>query len=203
MDEVTQYEVVCTVEKISEHYLIPALKQILDCFPFKLRGFLSDNGSEYINKRVAELLNKLHIEFTKSRSRHSNDNALAESKNASVVRKIIGYAHISQAWAPEINQFNQQHLVPYINYHRPCFYPDIKVDQKGKQRKKYHYRDMMTPYEKLKSLSKAKCYLKTGLSFEILDAIAYEINDNQAAEQLQKARQSLFKRIHGTTLLAG
>lgn len=203
VDEVTQYEVVCTVEKISEHYLIPALKQILDCFPFTLRGFHSDNGSEYVNKRVADLLNKLHIEFTKSRSRHSNDNALAESKNASVVRKIFGYAHISQAWAPEINLFNQEHLVPYINYHRPCFYPEIEVDQKGKERKKYHYRDMMTPYEKLKTLPEAESYLKTDTTFEILDAIAYEMSDNQAAEQLQKARQSLFKRIHEATPLAG
>ncbi|MDA8119007.1 MAG: hypothetical protein M0Z85_02940 [Gammaproteobacteria bacterium] len=52
VDEVTQFEVVCTVEKISESYLIPILEQLLDTFPFTLRGFRSDNGSEYINKRV-------------------------------------------------------------------------------------------------------------------------------------------------------
>ncbi len=87
VDEVTQFEVVCSVEKISECHLIPALKQMLDAFPFTLLGFHSDNGSEYVNGRVAGLLEKLRIEFTKSRSRHSNDNALAESKNAAVVRK--------------------------------------------------------------------------------------------------------------------
>ena len=76
VDEVTQFEVVCTVEKISERYLIPALEQLLETFPFTVLGFHSDNGSEYINKRVADLLEKLLIEFTKSRSRHSNDNCL-------------------------------------------------------------------------------------------------------------------------------
>lgn len=82
VDEVTQFEIICTVEKISDLYFMPALTQILESFPLQVLGFHSDNGSEYINKQVAALLGKLYIEFTKSRSRHSNDNALAESKNA-------------------------------------------------------------------------------------------------------------------------
>ena len=88
VDEVTQFEVVCSVEQISERYMVPVLEQLLAAFPFKLKGFHSDNGSEYINKHVCKLLEKLQIELTKSRSRHSNDNALAESKNASIVRTI-------------------------------------------------------------------------------------------------------------------
>ena len=203
VDEVTQFEVVCTVEKISERYLIPALAQLLETFPFTVLGFHSDNGSEYINKRVAELLEKLRIEFTKSRSRHSNDNALAESKNGAVIRKLFGYSHIPQRWASIINAFNQQHLNPYLNYHRPCFFPEIRTDHKGKQRKIYYYENMMTPYDKLKSLPGASGYLKPGVSFEILDQLAYQISDNQAADQLQKARQKLFKTIHGQTLNTG
>lgn len=48
---------------------------------------------------VAELLNKLLIEFTKSRPRKTNDQALVEGKNGSVVRKQMGYAHIPQSEA--------------------------------------------------------------------------------------------------------
>jgi len=203
VDEVTQFEVVCTVEKISEIYLIPALEQLLKTFPFIVLGFHSDNGSEYINKRVADLLEKLLIEFTKSRSRHSNDNALAESKNGAVVRKLFGYSHIPQRWAPLINDFNQQYLNPYLNFHRPCFFPETRTDDKGKQRKIYRYENMMTPYDKLESLPSAKDYLKPGVSFEILYKLAHEISDNQAADQLQKARQKLFKTIHGRTLKTG
>jgi transposase InsO family protein len=203
VDEVTQFEVVYSVEKISEIYLIPALQQLLDTFPFTVLGFHSDNGSEYINKQVAKLLEKLLIEFTKSRSRHSNDNALAESKNGAVVRKLFGYTHIPQRWAPLINNFNQQRLNPYINFHRPCFFPEIRTDSKGKQRKVYLYENMMTPYDKLKSLPNAKDYLKPGSSFEILDALALEISDNQAADQLQKARRKLFNTIHGRALKTG
>lgn len=203
VDEVTQFEVVCTVEKISERYLLPALEQLLDTFPFQVLGFHSDNGSEYINRAVAALLEKLRVEFTKSRSRQSNDNALAESKNGAVVRKLFGYSHIPQRFAPLINDFNQQYLNPYINFHRPCFFPETRTDDQGKQRKVYRYETMMTPYDKLKSLPGAEAYLKPGVRFEILDAVAHQISDNQAADRLQKARQTLFKTIQGRTLRTG
>ncbi len=86
VDEVTQFQFVGSIERISEHFLLPVLAALLEAFPFVILGFHSDNGSEYINARVAALLAKLHAEFTKSRSRRTNDNALAESKNGSVIR---------------------------------------------------------------------------------------------------------------------
>ena len=77
VDQVTQFEVVCAVEKISERFLVPVLESLIHAFPFHIAGFHSDNGSEYINHRVAALLNKLNVtEFTKSRPRQTNDNAL-------------------------------------------------------------------------------------------------------------------------------
>jgi transposase InsO family protein len=202
VDEVTQFEVVFTVGRISEQFMIPALAALLDTFPIEIISFHADNGSEYINRRVAELLEKLRIELTKSRSRHCNDNALAESKNAAVVRKILGYCHIPQKFAPQVNRFNQDHLVPYVNYHRPCFFPEIFIDAKGRQCKRYRYERMMTPYEKLKSLPEAEQFLKPGLSFQSLDDIAYAISDNEAAKRLQEARHQLFESID-ERLLAG
>lgn len=195
VDEVTQFEMVLSVEKISEHFLIPVLKKILETFPFIIKGFHSDNGSEYINRPVEKLLNKLLIEMTKSRSRQTNDNALVEGKNAAVVRKIFGYAHIPQKWAKRLNEFNIKYLYPYINFHRPCFYPEIVTDDKGKQRKKYPYKNMMTPYEKLKSLPESEKYLKPGMSFAILDQVAMEMTDNQAAKRLKQERLKLFNQI--------
>ena len=158
-------------------------------------GFHSDNGSEYINHRVAELLDKLLIYFTKSRSRHSNDNALAESKNASVVRKIFGYTHIPQKWAKNLNEFNHQFLNPHLNYHRPCFFPEIKEDKKGKQKKYYSYENMMTPYDKLKSLPSAQDYLKPEATFEDLDEFAMKMSDNESAEILNREQAKLFDLV--------
>ena len=92
-------------------------------FPFVIRGFHSDNGSEFVNHTVARLLNKLLIRFTKSRPRHTNDNGLAESKNGAVVRKQLGYAYIPQSCAELLNGFNRDFFNPYINFHRPWFFP--------------------------------------------------------------------------------
>ena len=195
VDEVSQFEIVCAVEKISERYLIPVLEQLLDQFPFIILGFHADNGSEYINQHVVKLLKKLLIELTKSRARHSNDNALVESKNGSIIRKHLGYSHIRQHLAPLVNQFHQDYLNPYINYHRPCFFPVTKTNAKGKQVKTYPYEAMMTPYEKFKSLDQPSQHLKPDITMNKLGAIAFSINDNEAAKQLKDAKQQLFKTV--------
>ena len=195
VDEVTQFEIVAAVEGISERYLIPVLEHLLEQFPFTLLGFHSDNGSEYVNGRVAKLLNKLLIEFTKSRPRHCNDNALVEAKNGSIIRKQLGYVHIPQEYAPQINRFCHDYLNPYVNFHRPCFFPEIFTDKRGKERRRYPYKNMMTPYEKLKSLPDADAYLKAGVTFESLDDIAHAITDNEAARRLNQARKRIFRAI--------
>lgn len=64
-----------------------------DQFPFRIRGFHSDGGSEYINYKVAGMLREKLAEFTRSRPRRCNDNALAESKDGNVVRRQFGYSH--------------------------------------------------------------------------------------------------------------
>ncbi len=122
-------------------------------------------------------------------------NAQVEGKNAAIVRKVFGYQHIPQKWAKEMNQFNLEYLYPYINFHRPCFFHEIKTNDKGKERKIYKYENMMTPYEKLKSISGSEKYLKPKVSFEKLDELAAKVSDNQAAEILNTERQKLFNLI--------
>ncbi|MEE8059656.1 MAG: hypothetical protein V3T17_17775 [Pseudomonadales bacterium] len=70
------------------------------------------------------------------------------------------------------------------------------TDNKGKEKKKYLYSDMMTPYEKFRSLARPSQYLKPGVSLKILDVFAGEMTNNEAAEQLNSARDYLFKQLH-------
>lgn len=195
VDEVTQFEIVGCTERISEGYLVPLLKMLLAQYPFAILGFHSDNGSEFINGRVAKLLNDLLAEFTKGRSRQTNDNALVESKNGSVIRKEFGYVHIPQKHAPEINKYCIKYLNPYVNFHRPCFFAESFTDKKGKIKKRYPYANMMTPYEKLKSLPGASAWLKSGLTFQLLDELAASLSDNEAANRMNHARERLFRAI--------
>ena len=55
----------CT--KISEPHLLPVLEARLHQFPFLILGFHADNGSEFVNHTVAKLLNKMLVDFTRSR----------------------------------------------------------------------------------------------------------------------------------------
>ena len=198
VDEVTQDEIVVTVAGISEEFLRPALEEALEGFPFIILGFHSDNGSEYINGVVAKLLQKLLIEQTKSRSRHSNDNALAEGKNAAVVRKHFGYAHIPRKYASLMQEFNRTHLNPYLFLHRQCAFADEIVGAKGKIKKVY--KTYLTPCEKLLSIPDVERYLKPGVSKESLRAQMMAHTHLVAAQEMQAAKEKLFAKIHALML---
>jgi len=194
VDCVTQWQVTATVQTISERFLVPVIQQMIEQFPFVIQGFHADNGSEYVNHSVARMLNKLRIEFTRSRPRHSNDNGLAETKNGAVVRKIFGYAHVPQRHAAEFNAFCTQYLNPYLNYHRPCLFATDVSDPKkpGRIKRIYRPRDAMTPLDKLASLPNAATFLRESVTLETLTRAALALTDLQAAEQLYAARSALF-----------
>ncbi len=165
----------------------------MEQFPFVIEGFHSDNGSEYINAKVAKMLNKLRIEQTKSRSRHSNDNALAESKNASVVRKHMGYDHIPKKHAEPINAFYQNTFNPWLNLHRPCMFATPIISPKGKVIKRYKHADVKTPLECLVLLNeKGLVIFKQDTTLTVLLAQAKEQTDLAAAQEMQRAKPALF-----------
>ena len=197
VDEVTRYEYVGAVPGISERFPVPLLEALLLLFPFTVLAFHADNGSEYINHRVAELLNTLHIpRFTKSRARRSNDNALVEGKNAHVVRKWFGHDHIPRRFAEAVNEFALRELSPFLNFHRPCLFGTEYRDDRGRLRRKYRRADVMTPYAKLKSLPGAGACLKDGATFAELDRSALAVSDLDAVGRVNDARRDLFRAIH-------
>jgi transposase InsO family protein len=194
VDSVSQWQVEACVEGISEAYLLPILQAVIAQFPFEIEGFHSDNGSEYINHKVAKMLEKLRIEQTKSRARQSNDNALAESKNASVVRKHMGYSHIPKKYAKPINAFYEGVFNSWLNLHRPCLFATEVVCDKGKVKKVYKNKDAKTPLERLVQLNdRGLVKFKAGIALEDLLAQAKEKTDLQAAHEMQKAKTDLFE----------
>jgi hypothetical protein len=190
VDEVTQWQVVGSVAYISEAWLLPVLEGILEQFPFRIRGFHSDNGSEFINHTVEKMLNKMLIAQTKSRPRRSNDNGLVETKNGSIIRKHMGFGHIAAEYAGRIDSFYRTHFNPYLNFHRPCGVPEMRTDENG--RTKRHYRWYATPWEVLRQLPGLAAYLKAETTVEEIEREAGRQSDTGAAVAMQKARHELF-----------
>lgn len=193
VDEITQWEVVFCVPQLSESCMLPALWEIFNQYPFTIFNFHSDRGKETINYLVSDLLQRLLIKQTKSRSYHSGDNALVETKNGSVIRKNMGWEHINQSMCNSINDYYKNFFNPYLNFHRPCAYPSIITDEKGKKRKEYNL--YQVPYERLKSLSNTRKYLKQGITFENLDTMAYSHSDNEFATIMREEERKLFRKI--------
>jgi transposase InsO family protein len=194
VDAVTQWQVVGCVGRISEQHLLPVLEAILHQFPFKIEGFHSDNGSEYINHEVEQLLHSLLIEFTKSRANRSQDNALVEGKNGAIIRKHIGYGHIAAEHAEAVQKFHTAHLNPYLNFHRPCGFATVSLDARGKRQRQYKQTDYATPYEKWKSLPEAEKYLKPDMNFARLDEVARKMSDTEWARKMATAKSVLLRR---------
>jgi transposase InsO family protein len=197
VDTVTQWQVVGSVETISERHLLPVLEAMLHQFPFRIRGFHCDNGSEFINHTVARLLEKLRVDFTKSRAYRTTDNALVEGKNGAVVRKQIGYGAIPAEHAEAFQKFYAKHLNPYVNYHRPCGFAQIKTLARGRRRRIYPAEDYRTPFEKLTSLPNWEKHLKPSVTAPMLEQWARQLSDTEAAQRMQKAKQALLARSRG------
>jgi hypothetical protein len=193
VDEVTQWQIVGATAQISEAWLMPVLEAMLGQFPFRILGFHSDNGSEFINQNVANLLNKLLAEQTKSRPRHSNDNGLAETKNGWVIRKHMGYGHIAAAHAESFDEFYREHFNPYLNFHRPCAVPETTVSAKGKQKRVYRW--YATPWEILRQLPGLARFLRPEVDANQLQRIAGIRTDTQAAAEMQAAKRKLFASL--------
>ena len=202
VDTVTQWQIVGCVRTISEAFLVPVLEAMLHQFPFRILSFHSDNGSEYINYGVANLLNKLlamrfkllRHEFTKSRANRSQDNALVEGKNGAVIRKLIGYGHIPGEHAEPLQKFYTTQLNPYLNFHRPCGFATVSFDARGKRKRRYLHKDYTTPYEKFKMLPQAAEYLKEGVSLGRLDQLARTMSDTECALKMSQAKIKLLRK---------
>lgn len=195
VDTVTQWQVIGCVETISERHLLPVLEAMLHQFPFQVLSFHSDNGSEFVNYQVAGLLEKLRIEFTKSRAYRTTDNALVEGKNGAVIRKHVGYGFIGSEHAEAVQKFYTAHFNPYLNFHRPCGFATLQNGARGRIRRLYPVQNYRTPFEKLASFPGWDNYLKPGLTPLLLQQQAQKLSDTSAALQMQKAKLDLLKNI--------
>lgn len=191
VDQVTQWEIVASTPQISELWLLPVLEALLEQFPFVIRGFHSDNGSEFINYNVARLLNKLLIEQTKSRAHHCGDNGLVECKNGAIIRKHMGYGHIGAQHAEAMSQFHREHLNPYVNFHRPCAVPKVLTVANGKRRRVYLR--WATPFEMFRELPGCEKHLRPHVTLAELDLFAQAQSDTEAALAMQRAKRKLFQ----------
>jgi hypothetical protein len=172
------------VERISERHLMPVLEAILHQFPFHIRGLQCDPDSGLLSYRETKLLNKLLVQFTTARPHWK----------ASPGDDSIGSRH-----AEALQKFVTAHFNPYVNYHRPCSFANVKPALDG-SRRTCRAEVYLTPYEKLLSLPNWQEYLKPGVTPLLLQRRASRVSDTESAQQMQSAKVALLSKCRDMEL---
>ncbi len=128
--------------------IIDKTKEVFNLLPFDVLSISVDNGSEFLNWALLDMLGKKKIDLYRSRPYKKNDNCRVEQKNWTHVRSLFGY-----------DRFDSTHLVfminnIYINYWNPYqnfFIPTIKLIQKTRIGAKIikKYDSPQTPYKRI------------------------------------------------------
>ncbi len=125
--------------KTSEQ-VVKQVNSIESRLPFRMLGFASDNGSEFLNHDLHFYLRKRDkpVEFVRRRPYKKNDNAHVEQKNFTHVRSLFGYDRYED---PELvqmmNEIYQAYWNPLWNYFTPCLKLQSKIRIGGRIKKKY------------------------------------------------------------------
>ena len=192
VDEVTKFRFVGSVERLDGPCFAPLLDALMGAFPFTIRGFHSDVGPQRGNREVTALLQALYGALVRREFR-GTAYATARSSSGAVPCRLLGGDDRCGRAAERVNGFARRLLSPYLNYHRLCFFPTEQVDASGCIRRRYRDTDVMTPYERFKSLPGAARYLTPGTTFARLDADATAMSDGEAVRSLGEAGIRLFR----------
>ena len=98
-----------------------ALTKLRTTMPFPLRGFETDNGSEFLNEIVIAYCHAHAIEFTRARPYRKNDQAWVEQKNGSVVRRLVGYRRLEGLAAVGVLARLYEAARLFVNFIQPSF----------------------------------------------------------------------------------
>ena len=163
-----------------------AIRSIEQALPFKILGFDSDNGSEFLNWHLYKYFTnrKLPVEYTRSRSYHKNDNAHIEGKNWTHIRQYLGYQRFEKPQIVDrLNDIYKNYWSLFFNF----FIPSSKIIAKERQGAKIIKRHdkPKTPVDRLlesyyisdRTKKKLIALRKTLNPFELQSKIQYKINE--------------------------
>jgi len=120
---------------------------LFDQIPFPVLGVDSDNDSAFINDTLLAFCREHHVEFTRSRAYHKNDQAWVEQKNGAVVRRLVGYERFSGVVAGQALAHLYHAARLYVNYFQPSF--KLRGKERHGAKVKRTYEQPATPCERL------------------------------------------------------
>ncbi len=183
----------CVALAVRESSLIvEALTRLRTTMPFPLRGFDTDNGSEFINETVLAYCTKAKIEFTRSRPYKKNDQAWVEQKNGSVVRRLVGYRRLEGIAAAETLSRMYAASRLFVNFFQPSFKLAEKKRHGARVTKRYHAPE--TPCGRLLQSASVPEEMK-----ERLRTVALTLDPLRLLDEIRTVQHQLAAIAAGTT----
>lgn len=116
--------------------------------PIPWKELHPDNGGNLLNTHVYMYAMNHHIEMSRSRPYHKNDNCFIEQKNSTHVRRVVGYLRYDTEEEKTImSDLDRNELRLYKNFFQPVMKLAFKQRIKGKIHKIQG--KAMTPYQRL------------------------------------------------------
>lgn len=166
----------------TESAVAAALSQVVESLPFPMKGFDSDNGSEFINSKILGWCEQRKVTFTRSREYKKNDQAHVEEKNGSIVRRFVGYDRFEGDLSLRLMTKLYKKMRLYVNFFQPSMKLCAKQRDGGKVSKTY--KEAKTPCQRLVEAN-ANSALKARLDTEFRSydplLLLREIEDLQIA----------------------
>jgi hypothetical protein len=168
------------------------LRRILARLPFPILGLHPDNGSEFFNHHLARFWAAYpHIEISRSRPYHKNDNRFVEQKNRSLVRYYLGDLRLDTVAQTQALERLYQPLWLFNN----CFQPSLRLcsketlpatdDHPGRIRRRH---SALTPWQRISAAAV--------LAPELHDLLQLRIactNPRTLHQQIQDLLAALFR----------
>jgi transposase InsO family protein len=112
----------CELEAVwgkGQHRVGSAVHRVRQRLPFPLRALHTDNGGEFLNHLLVPWCRREGVVMTRGRPYRKNDQAYAEQKNDTAVRRIVGYLRLSSEAAYRQLQRVYRLENDYLNFFQP------------------------------------------------------------------------------------
>jgi len=172
--------------------IVEAMTRLRTTMPFPLRGFDTDNGSEFINETVLAYCKAEGIEFTRGRPRRKNDQAWVEQKNGAVVRRLVGYGRLEGIAAANALARLYASSRLFLNFYQPSFKLAEKKREGARVSKRYHAPE--TPCARLLQSASVPDAMK-----ERLRAVALTLDPLRLLDEIRTVQHELAGFAAGAT----
>jgi hypothetical protein len=170
-----------------------AFRHVLTALPFPVQEIHPDNGSEFFNHHLLRYWGEAagHIQLSRSRPYHKNDNPFVEQKNSSLIRAYLGHERLDTVDQTLLLNDLYQKMGCYYNLFQPVMRLVEKVvipaTDGRPARVQRRYDRPRTPFDRLCDTDAI-----TDQQREQLITLHASINPRKLREQIYALRDALF-----------